>query len=55
MKQKCDNVVMKHEKWTSPLVPRLNHGQYKMPNLDQMESEQNGWLLHNDFGSLHYF
>ncbi len=27
----------------------------KMLNLEQMEPEQNGWLLSNDFGSLHYF
>ncbi len=30
---KVDNMVMKHEKWTSPL----------MLNLEQMESAQNGW------------
>ena len=29
--------------------------QYKMLNFEEMEPEQNGWLLSNDFGLLHYF
>ncbi len=28
MKQKCDNMVMKHEKWTSSLMPRLHFFQW---------------------------
>ena len=28
---------------------------WKMNFLEEMESEQNGWLLSNDFGLLHYF